>query len=175
MSRCGGVCMCAHTHGCMYHRPEAEESTGNNSPSCLPSLSPSFSRLSQTLIFTSLPLCGFFFYFPTGQNPLSSPATSLALALVCLSTDSWVPPPPSPAINGMSPLLQAGWQSRNGCHCPGPHNAGHSYSHRHRASWDLCIVSVIRAKLNCCLKCLQKDYTMISHWDEKISCTQKGR
>lgn len=36
----------------------------------------------------SLPIYGFFFYFPRGQNPLSSPGTGLALALACPGTDS---------------------------------------------------------------------------------------
>ena len=45
----------------------------------------------------------------------------------------------------------------------GPHicSIGHGYSYCHHWNWDRCIADATHAKLNCCLKHLQKDYTMI--------------
>lgn len=133
---CAHVCICVHICIIMYLKLRGLQKTLFLYPFLPSSLSPSFLFIKTIMgshFCLSLPMCGVFFYFTTGQNPLSSPITCLALVFVCPGTDS------CPPINDMLPFLLAIWKLWNGCHYPHIYSIGHSYSYCHHFNWDLCL------------------------------------
>lgn len=123
---------------------------------CLSFTYSSLSRLSQPLIFAPIQVFLLFLHKP---DLLSSPIIGLALALVCVATDPSPCPPNEWHINiAVGQMAVVKWLSL----------------FLHMQQWpQLFILSSLQlrsvladtthAKLNYCLKCLQKDYTMMQH------------
>lgn len=161
------VCMCKsaciHINTCIITGLKLKSFRKQLSPhpfSLCPSLtippSQGYHRLSSLPFFAPMWV---FLLFLRKPDLLSSPIIGLALALVCLATDSSPCPPNQWHITiAVGQMAVVKWLSLL---------LYIQYWSQLFILSSLQLRSVLadttHAKLNCCLKCLQKDYTMIQH------------